>query len=640
MDIFSLGSSCQTAYQIRRYTKNDTSYFFDWISSRKDSYKSIFLEEKNYFLEKNCYAVPKIEFDADLNKEINYGKVWVKDEYTQIHYQHEFPRLDGSYIIDDKLIKDHLPKAKEKFIYLKNKTISAIQNSSLPVLIRYENNITLHEAMSISADIHQSFLHLNDNIKVVIVSHSIEKNYIEDENTLILKVNKSEEWYGDHDSWNKVFNEIITRYNSAITFNDYNFWKKNIFTHNSIKSFITDVNNDGIHSLELAALPLDVLVQNSEKISKNNHILISFSPAVMRRNSNPPYFSLSGVAKESELPLISFADPTISMSKNLTLAWYSGNKYYPNLPQIIANICDEIIEKTGKKLIFVGGSGGGFSALNIQNLMQHRYQTQLIIWNPQTNLIAYSEDVVFHYMKTAFPDETTFLKKADLKNFVEKKIQNTITHTPDLQRLILMDGFDYRHIDNLKIFFGNASSHSNWKNNLIEIDQTTICFGDWGYNGNGHAQPPTKLLTSIIVDISRDKKYSQIDAITKQTNITNRKLLIIKNNLPNYATVRISGAFFDDYLMIETNLPNLFLAYDLSIRLVEKESRKVIYWGKRQQYTIKSKEIIKLDKIKINKLNMLQYDIHLSVKDFFNNEKILVRALNYSNTHIFESGKI
>ncbi|WEI19351.1 hypothetical protein PY247_04980 [Acinetobacter proteolyticus] len=58
------------------------------------------------------------------------------------------------------------------------------------------------------------------------------------------------------------------------------------------------------------------------------------------------------------LPLISISDPSLSLSNDLTLAWYAGNHLERNLPEKISVLLDQIFEKLQIKPILIGGSGG------------------------------------------------------------------------------------------------------------------------------------------------------------------------------------------------------------------------------------------------------------------------------------------
>ncbi|WP_347460836.1 hypothetical protein ABEF79_15565 [Acinetobacter sp. ANC 7454] len=544
-----------------------------------------------------------------------------------MYYQHEFKKIEGTNLIDEEMIEDHLPHAREKFKYLKEKTLKAISDSDNPVLVRYQNVKSFEEAKNISEDIYQKFVQINKYIKVVLVSCLIDNDYCIDDKIFIFKINPSEKWSGDDKSWNRVFDNMS---NSVKKFIDYKFWNVAKYEHSNIQGFLNSLTIDGIHSIELSEIPLDILIKNSHAISKGEYIVVSFTAAMLRKGNLAPFFSLSSISEELNLPLISFSDPTMSLSKQITLGWYGGNKYYKNLPILIAQICDEIIEKTGKKLLFVGGSGGGFASLNIQDLMKKFDKTMALVWNPQTDLIAYSKKAVSDYLKVAFGIQ---VDDSNLKSEIDSKTKNILKHNPNLNRVILMDGYDVRHIRDLKVYFNNILDAEK-ENNRLLIDKTLICFGDWGRFGDGHSQPPSTLLRDIIFDIYNGVDFNRIDALIKRTNLTHRKLFMWKDK-PNLNNVRVSGSFFDDYFIIDTNISDLFFGFELSIRIVERETGKVVYWGANKEYIVNCKEIMKLKNTLLSKSNITAYDVHLSIKDFFGKNHIVVRKFNSFNTKLF-----
>lgn len=423
-------------------------------------------------------------------------------------------------------------------------------------------------------------------------------------------------------------------------FINYDYWKQEVYRRNTIEEFVNNIFANGIHSLWLnEELPIDILIKDSQLLDANEYIMLSFNGAVARNNNFAPFFAFSGISEKIKLPLIAFSDPTLSMSKGIGLSWYAGNEHYPNLPEVLAGICDRIIEVTGKKLLLVGGSGGGFAALNIQTLMKLKLQTKLVVWNPQTDLIAYSQDTVIHYMNTAYPSSPVKANKNNLVDFVENRINYKITHDQTPSRLILMDGYDYNHIRDLKLSFGKIENYMSLKN-LIKIDNTTLCFGDWGRFGDGHLPLPRDVAAKIISEVSKGSDYEYVDAVLNETNTTERQLLLLKGRKVDFSVVRVNINFIEDLLEIETNFSELFYGFDLSFRLVENETNKIIYMGKRQNFILRSRDFIKLKNIDLNVKNISNYKLHISVRDFLNTEHILVKQLNFLNCKKYEAFNI
>lgn len=121
--------------------------------------------------------------------------------------------------------------------------------------------------------------------------------------------------------------------------------------------FIDKINIEGLHEIQKQENPYHLFVQDFS--INNEYILIGLHGAIERVKVNPPAIFFRGVAKKAGIGLISIADPSINLSKQLNLGWYLGNKINGNVTKDIAALLDTIIESTGKKLILAGGSGGG-----------------------------------------------------------------------------------------------------------------------------------------------------------------------------------------------------------------------------------------------------------------------------------------
>lgn len=71
----SVGESCCTAHQIRRFTQSDEAFFYDWIVTTGESFKGILTDEKDFLQSGNWGLADdgdrlvdkKMEFDIDMN---------------------------------------------------------------------------------------------------------------------------------------------------------------------------------------------------------------------------------------------------------------------------------------------------------------------------------------------------------------------------------------------------------------------------------------------------------------------------------------------------------------------------------------------------------------------------------------------
>ena len=197
VQFISLGWSCQVAHQIRRFHNSDTAFFFDWLITEDNAYKSLFIDPNELFQPGNWSLV-----DGE------HGRLRLLDHATNLKFQHEFPTVNKDESdIDEAQVDQHLDVAKSKFIHLMKKTIETIKCSDSVCLIRHDLNADQFRAKAIAEDILKIYEKLNSKVKVLVVSPLITCD-ITTEKFYIRHVEKSEIWSGNDLSWNEIFLSI------------------------------------------------------------------------------------------------------------------------------------------------------------------------------------------------------------------------------------------------------------------------------------------------------------------------------------------------------------------------------------------------------------------------------------------------
>jgi hypothetical protein len=123
MNFISIGESCQTAYQIRRYFDVQERYIFDWVISNLESVEKLLLN---------------IEGKDILNEdsiEVVENGLRLLDKKTLIKHQHDFTLENNRHNID--VVRCELDSVRRKYVYLLNKTINYIENFK-PVFVFYD----------------------------------------------------------------------------------------------------------------------------------------------------------------------------------------------------------------------------------------------------------------------------------------------------------------------------------------------------------------------------------------------------------------------------------------------------------------------------------------------------------------------
>ncbi len=197
----SLGNLCEVAYQIDRFTKQEGHYFFDSLIVEDDSYKSILDDASNFFLPENW---------------VLSNSATLLDKESSLKFMHEFELLpgakdpEGRNVINAELIEAYLPIARQKFTYLKEKTLNIISDLSNEVfLIRREDIYNVTDALSRLNDIKSTFGHLNPRMKFVLLSNYCDEEVIEGD-SFFLNISRANIWSEDNDSWDRIF-EIINK---------------------------------------------------------------------------------------------------------------------------------------------------------------------------------------------------------------------------------------------------------------------------------------------------------------------------------------------------------------------------------------------------------------------------------------------
>lgn len=261
---------------------------------------------------------------------------------------------------------------------------------------------------------------------------------------------------------------------------------------------------------------------NGEKVSflfegfegerESSFALVVFGGAVTnrkKRGGGGPFFSGMKVSEELEMPLVSVSDPTLELSDTIGLAWYAGNQRIRKLPEFIAETLDGISETSGKKLILVGGSGGGFACLLISSLMQH--SANVIVWNPQTSIPEYFPNATKEYLQTAFPSCRGKLRKEWKYKERRKDVVYDVLSDEGVMYSVPLRGLkaekviyfqnltDWHMEKHCGRLFSEVKIQRGGKEKLI-AGGVSLYLGDWG---DGHAPIPRELLKGVIRKVVR-----------------------------------------------------------------------------------------------------------------------------------------
>ncbi|PJX24124.1 hypothetical protein CAP48_11510 [Advenella sp. S44] len=220
-------------------------------------------------------------------------------------------------------------------------------------------------------------------------------------------------------------------------------------------------------------------------------------------DSRLPSFSGYNLVEQIDASYICVNDPTLYLSESLNLAWYLGSKELPVQSIIVRTLQKIISQENPSRVIFVGGSGGGFAAMYYASFFPG---SLALPWNPQTDIFNFIPESVSAYLYSAWgfegtmEDARTLLKgtvDTDLfKRYQASGVANYL--------LYLQNASDYHHIEShLKPFLANLNIRDSKK-----LIANGGFFGDTQFlkildNGRGHIAPPFGYLVTLLKSLTQ-----------------------------------------------------------------------------------------------------------------------------------------
>lgn len=125
--------------------------------------------------------------------------------------------------------------------------------------------------------------------------------------------------------------------------------------------------------------------------------------AVRAGQDSYPRFDRVGSTHLSPDALLSFADPTIGAYPKVLLGWYLGGVDWDPMHTMVDLIKASARAIGAEEILLVGGSGGGFAALQLALRLRG---SMAFVFNPQTAILRYQRIVVANYFRHAYPDST------------------------------------------------------------------------------------------------------------------------------------------------------------------------------------------------------------------------------------------
>lgn len=284
---------------------------------------------------------------------------------------------------------------------------------------------------------------------------------------------------------------------------DYSRWDDSRHEWESPSAFSEATEwQDGLHSIKAeGGLPIDLLFVNVGRIQEGQRVLpVFFSAAVGSRNAAPgPFFSGSGIAGAAGVAALCVADPSLAIDDKLALAWYAGSRRQ-RTQEILERLLATVADRLAVELLLVGGSGGGFAALQLAGCLGGR--ASALAWNPQTDFLKYYRSAIRTYMETCFPEAGEADSSGDAARLLACGIEHQVLESYAAGRrprrlLYLQNADDDFHVArHAKPFVRALGMQSVGSGKFAATNNAGIVwFGSWG---RGHDAPPKEVLRALV----------------------------------------------------------------------------------------------------------------------------------------------
>lgn len=155
--------------------------------------------------------------------------------------------------------------------------------------------------------------------------------------------------------------------------------------------YVVSVERDGFADLYAYA-----------NVVRSRTLNVVFHGAVRPGIDTYPRFDRIATLGQNGEAFLSFADPTLMISDEVSLAWYLGNRDWDPVEDIVALIRAVSASSGATEVNLIGGSGGGFAAMRVGAQLD---DCLVFVFNPQTVIANYNKRLVEKYMTAAFPGE-------------------------------------------------------------------------------------------------------------------------------------------------------------------------------------------------------------------------------------------
>lgn len=260
----------------------------------------------------------------------------------------------------------------------------------------------------------------------------------------------------------------------------------------SLTAFLNSVSvQPGILTIHDGDLPIDLLVSPG-----SSDTTICFFHGAIEKDFVLPVLSGMGISGGLEANRVFVSDPSLLLDESLLLSWYAGNLHQPDLQRNLTAVFSKIFEMLGsKRVIFFGGSGGGFASLYFASQITN---SLAVVFNPQTNIARYSQQAVRDFAEKSFQLEPGH----DVP--LAKLPETVTTNVCDLYKMASKTQVAY--IQNLKDETHIKSHFLPFLQSVHSETEVLLLARSWR---EGHSPPPKELLAQVLDSVVSADSWSE-----------------------------------------------------------------------------------------------------------------------------------
>lgn len=277
---------------------------------------------------------------------------------------------------------------------------------------------------------------------------------------------------------------------------------------------------EGVHSIGPDHAPLDILVSGDAlNPALGSGVPVFLSGALSQRGGTTgPYFSGRRMGQRLGTGFISVSDPTLYLDDELTLSWYSG-ALNGGLQEALATVLKHFAQVSGRDLLVIGGSGGGYASL----VTAATAGLSSFVWNPQTDVLAYEPGTVARYVGVVAP-QVLGRPREEIRVALQRGGITTEVLSGRLpKRLLYLQNASDWHVQGHAVpFIERHALRHQGQGRYSSRPEVVMQLGDFGV---GHAPPPQQLLEravtlmlhprrtvwDVVHDLQRDDAFPQVD---------------------------------------------------------------------------------------------------------------------------------